>query len=442
MSDEHGNYGSESLDNLAADKYPRKDYQNIGKRGIRRLDGLEKASGKAVYTADVQLPGMLYGRFLTSPYPHCVIRSMDTRRAEALPGVRAILRYDDPELPLTADLGGHSPSAVPVLPTVAHFEGEEVGAFVVADTESVAEEALKLIEVDWEQRPFVLDTEAALRTDAPLANPESSPEKNHFNEGFMDITRRGDVAVGFAEADVFVEFKSVRRLHTWIGPERPCGVFRWNGQYPEIWLKTQRPNIGKRVVASGFGGIPMSQIQVHCLYQGASFGGWSQMAWNYGGLYCAGVVAKRTGRPVKWLFSRREDFYGGSMDEGAYYFKVGAKKDGAITAVEARVVLSNLLWPVFGVVQHIIENTNIPHVYGKTEAVQINKGPNVPTRCEQIANAHTFTLAFDHIAAALGMDPIEVALKNDGAGRPRHGVAQPQESGDGFSGAGQPAGVR
>ena len=118
---------------------------------------------------------------------------------------------------------------------------------------------------------------------------------------------------------------------------------------------------------------------------------------------------------MKWLFSRREDFYGGSMDEGAYYFKAGAKKDGTITAVEARAVLSNLLWPVFGVVQHIIENTNIPHVYGKMEAVQINKGPNVPTRCEQIANAHTFTLAFDHIAAALGMDPIEVALKNDGA---------------------------
>ena len=243
----------------------------------------------------MQLPGMLYGRFFTSPYPHGESSGW-TRAAlrRCLASARPPLRRSGTARRRT---WGASPPPWPVLPAVAHFEGEEVGAFVVADTESIAEDALKLIEVEWEQRPFVLDTEAALRTDAPLANPESSPEKNHFNEGFMDITRRGDVAVGFAEADVFVEFKSVRRLHTWIGPERPCGVFRWNGQYPEIWLKTQRPNIGKRVVASGFGGIPMSQIQVHCLYQGASFGGWSQMAWNYGGLYCAGVVAKRTGRP-------------------------------------------------------------------------------------------------------------------------------------------------
>ena len=415
MSDENSYYGSESLDNLAADKYPRKDYESIGKRGVRRLDGFEKASGKAVYTVDVQLPGMLYGRFLTSPYPHCAIRSMETRRAEALPGVRAVLRYDDPELPPLAELSGHAPALTAVLPHVAHFEGEEVGAFVVADTEDVAEAALKLIEVDWEQRPFVLNPEAALRPEAPLANPESSPEKNHFNEGFLDIARRGDVTVGFAEADVLVEFKSERRQHTWIGPERPCGVFRWNGQYPEIWVKTQRPNIGKRVVASWFGGIPMSQIQMHCLYQGASFGGWSQMSWHYGGLYCAAVVAKRTDRPVKWLFSRREDFYGGQMDAGAYYCKVGAKKDGTVTAVEARVVLSNLLMPFFGVVHHLIENTNIPHVYGKLESVYVNKGMNVPTRCEQAANCHTFTLAFEHVAAALQMDPIEVALKNDGA---------------------------
>ena len=118
MSDENGYYGSESLDNLAADKYSRKDYQSIGKRGIRRLDGFEKASGKAVYTADVQLPGMLYGRFLTSPYPHCTIRSMETRRAEALPGVRAVLRYDDPELPPLADLSGHAPALTAVLPTL------------------------------------------------------------------------------------------------------------------------------------------------------------------------------------------------------------------------------------------------------------------------------------------------------------------------------------
>jgi len=405
---------SELFDNLRSDPYPLEDYDYIGRRGVRRLDGYEKATGQAVYTIDVQLPGMLVAKFLTSPYPHAKIVSMDTRKAEAYPGVRAVLRYDDPGLPGSADLGGHVPNAIPVLPQVAHFQGEEVGAVVAADTESIADEALRLIEVNWEERPFVVDTEEALKQTAPLANPEMYPGRNYYNEEFLDVERHGDVEQGFAEADQIVEFECKRLLHTWIGPERPCGVFRWNGEYPEVWVKQQRPQISKRVLASWFGGIPMNRIQVHCLYQGASFGGWSQVPWNMGGQYCAAVLSKRTGRPVKWIFNRREDFYGGAMDEGVYLFKVGAKKDGTITAVKGRAILSNQWFPVFGIVHHLLENTRIPHVYGKLEAVQVNKGINVPTRCEQNANALSLTLVFDHVAHALGLDPVEVALKNDG----------------------------
>jgi len=406
---------SELLDNLKADKYPLENYGYIGRRGVRRLDGYEKASGRAIYTIDIQLPGMLYAKFLTSPYAHAKIRSMDTTKAEALPGVRAILRYDDPELPKFADLGGHVPNAIPVLPQAAHFQGEEVGAVVAADTEDIADEALRLIEVEWEKRPFVLDVEEARRADAPLANPEVYSKDNYYNEGFLDVQEHGDVEQGFAEADQIIEFKVKRVLHTWIGPERPCGVFRWNGEYPEIWVKQQRPHICKRVLSSWFGGIPMNKILVHCPYQGASFGGWSQVPWNMGGHYCAALLAKRTGRPVKWIFDRREDFYGGEMDEGVYLFKVGAKQDGTITAVKERAILSNQWFPVFGIVHHFLENTRIPHVYGKLEAVQTNKGINVPTRCEQNPNCLSLTLVFDHVASALGLDPIEVALKNDGA---------------------------
>jgi len=404
----------ELFDNLRADKYPLKKYQSIGKRGVRRLDGYEKATGAAKYTMDVQLPGMLYARFLTSPYPHAEIKSMDTSRAEALPGVRAVLRYDDPELPPTADLGAHELSAVPVLPKVAHFQGQEVGAIVAADSEEIAEQALKLIEVEWEERPFVLDMEEALEPGAPLADPESYPDGNVYNQG-IDVEEHGDVEKGFAEADKIIEFKFRQGLNTWVGPERPCGVFRWNGEYPEVWVKQQHPHICKRVIASWFGGIPMNKIQIHCLYQGASFGGWSQMPWNMGGHYCAAVIAKRTGRPVKWMFNRREDFYGGEMDEGVYYFKVGAKLDGTITAVKGRAVFANQTMPVFGFVRHLIDNTRIPNVYGKTEAVKVNKGPTVPVRCEQNPNCHSLTLVFNHVADALGLDPIEVALKNDGA---------------------------
>jgi CO/xanthine dehydrogenase Mo-binding subunit len=183
----------------------------------------------------------------------------------------------------------------------------------------------------------------------------------------------------------------------------------------EVWVKQQRPHIAKRVIGSWFGGIPLNKIQIHCLYQGASFGGWSQVNWNFGGHYCAALLAKRTDRPVKWTFSRREDFFGGEMDEGTYTLKVGAKNDGTITAVEGRAVLANQQWPVFHFLKHLVENTRIPNIYGKMLAVMTNKGPNVPTRCEQNANTHTQTLVFDHIANALNLDPTEVALKNDGA---------------------------
>ncbi|MBL7177678.1 MAG: xanthine dehydrogenase family protein molybdopterin-binding subunit [Desulfobacteraceae bacterium] len=403
------------FDNLRADRYPLKEYNHIGKRGPRRIDGIQKAGGDAEYTMDVQLPGMLSMRFFTSPYPHAKIKNMDTSKAEVLDGVRAILRYDDPELPEAVDLGGHVPSLEMVLPGVAHFQGEEVGAAVAADTEAIVEQALTLIDVEWEERPFVLDPEEALKPGAPLANPEALPTGNHYNEGLLDVIDMGDVEKGFAEADKIVEFKSIRRLHTWIGPERPCGVFRWNGDCPEVWVKQQRPHIAKRVISSWFGGIPMNKIQMHCPYQGASFGGWSQVAWNMAGHYCAAVLAKRTGRPVKWTFNRREDFFGGEMDEGVYYFKVGAKKDGTITAVKGRAVLANQQWPVFHFLKHLVENTKIPNIYGKLEVVFINKGPNVPTRCEQNANIHSQTLIFDHVANELGLDPTEVALKNDGS---------------------------
>jgi CO/xanthine dehydrogenase Mo-binding subunit len=403
----------ELFDNLNADKYQRDKYEKIGKRDVRRIDGYEKATGAAKYTLDIDLTGMLYGRFLTSPYPHAEIKRMDTSKAEELPGVRAVLRYDDPELPPAAMLGGHSGSLMPVLPGVAHFQGEEVGAFVAADTEEIAELALKLIEVEWQQRPFILDPEEALQPNATLVDPESNPDGNTTVLSPY-IEQLGDIEKGLTEADRIIDFKFTQGLTTWIGPERPCGIFLWNGEYPEVWVKHQRPHICKRAIASWFGGVPMKNIDIHCPYQGASFGGWSQMAWNMGGHYCAAVLAKRTGRPVKWVFTRREDFYGGEMDEGVYYFKVGFKLDGTITAIQARSVVCNQA-VTFGFVKHLIDNTRIPNIYGRTDLVRTNKGPTVPTRCEYNSACHSITLVLNHVAGELNIDPVDLALKHDGA---------------------------
>ncbi len=403
-------------DSLTADPFPLKTYTHIGKRGPRRLDGLPKASGKADYTMDVQLPGMLHMRFIDSPYPHAKIISMDTREAEQLPGVRYMLRFDNPELPERASMGKVSGlyGDPPPLSGIAHFEGEPMGAAVAAESEEIAEKALELIRIEWEPRPFNLDIIKAMEKDAPLSYPEMYPDSNYWNNGLFDVLTQGDVKKGFAKSEKVIEFEFVRRGHTWIGPERPCGVFQWKGDCPEVWVKQQRPHLVKKNLSTWYGGVPMNKIQLHCLYQGASFGGWVQVPWNMGPLYCAGFVAKKTGRPVKYVFTRREDFYGGSMDGGTYRFKVGFNKDGTILAVEGTSICENQIWPVFNPMNHLKESTRIPHLSGKCVSIWVNKGPTVPTRCEQLPTTLSLTAIFSRVAAECGLDPIEVALRNDG----------------------------
>jgi len=407
----------EMLDNLNADKYQLKEYKYIGQKGPRRIDGLAKASGQADYTMDVQLPGMLYMRLLMSPYPHARILKMDTSKAEKLPGVRYILRYDDPEV-MKAEIIGKTAiffgEPDKPIPAVAHMEGELVGAAVAAEREDIAEEALALIEIEWEERPFNLDPVAAADPSAPLSFPERFGDGNHFNRGAYDELAHGDLKKGLAEADRVVEFSFKRTANTWVGPERPCGVWKWNGDSPEIWLKHQRVHLPKSRMSEWFGGIPMSKIEIHSLNQGASFGGWCQVDWNLGPLWCAACVSRRVGRPVKYTLNRREDFFGGSMDEGTYFVKVGFKNDGSITAVDATLYHVNAIWPVFGPALHIHDNTQVKHLHGQSKSVWVNKGHTVPTRCEMLPPVLTQTMIFGRVASELGMDPTEVALKNDG----------------------------
>ncbi len=416
LSDDEKKKMEDLQDNLRSDAEPLKQYKSIGERGGRRLDGYKKAGGRADYTMDVQLPNMLHMRFFTSPFAHARILSMDTSRAEKLPGVRYVLRYDHPELPDHALLG-KLPGFFgdpPPLPGVAHFEGEPVGAAVAAESEAVAEEALRLIEVEWEERPFHLDLEAAKEPDAPLSYPEMYADANLWNKGLWEVLKQGDVEKGFAESDRVIEFEFVRRGHTWIGPERPCGVFRWKDDVAEVWVKQQRPHLVKKNLSTWYGGVPMNKIELHCLYQGASFGGWVQVPWNMGPLYCAGLAARKTGRPVKYTFSRREEFYGQSMDHGRYRFKVGFMDDGTIMAVEGTCTMACQIWPLFNMIRHMEETTRVPHLLGTTESVWINQGPAVPVRCEQLPPTLSMTMVFSRVAAECGLDPVEVALKNDG----------------------------
>jgi CO/xanthine dehydrogenase Mo-binding subunit len=410
------------------------DFNIMGKRGAIRKDGFDKASGMALYTRDIILPGMLYGKYLTSPYPNVRIKSMDTSKAKALPGVRDILRYDDPlikgkyalrEEPLP--FGG--PSCM-LLGDRAYYQGETLGCVVVADSEELTEKALKLIELDWEELPFVLDEEEALKQGAPVVDDsgktsiaevsgvdKSGLAASHYNQvtmGFVCLTpsiNMGDVKKGFAEADKIIEFKAVRAFNQAAGAEAVCAVARWNGDEPEIWFHTQTP---KDLVSelAFFLEIPKNKMTVHCPYQGCMWGGWNWCHSQYTSVpRLSLLLAKRTGKPVKLLYDRRDDSNIGNMDSGHFYCKAGAKKDGTITALEINTVFAN---DGLGPWEHFVENTSIKNISGKSVAALVNRPHVAPLRCEQSADTFVHNLVFGHIAAALGLDPIEVALKNDG----------------------------
>ncbi len=411
------------------DKYIPETFNLVGKRGIRRIDGYRKASGKAIYTRDVQLPGMLYARFLTSPYANARIKGMNTSRAEALPGVRAILRYDDPEISgrkVISTYGGEEE----ILSGYAYFQGQQVGAVVAADTEDIANEALRLIEVEWEERPFVLEPEDALESGAPLARPEWIPapkgtisadlsatqgegagsNKLPVSFGFGPVLRFGDIERGFKEADKIIEFRARRRYHGCADAEMQSGITRWEGECVDVWLHHQHPYEHKWTMHQWFD-IPMNQVKINSPYNGAMFGGWNWIDYSMIPQCVSAILAKRTGRPVKWVFNRRDDFTFGQMDVMRTDFKVGAKRDGTITAVKLKTVYANCS---FEAALHFLENTRIPDIYSETLLAQVNRGPTMAIRCEQAPPSFCFSHVFNHVAAELKMDPAEVALKNDG----------------------------
>ncbi len=175
---------------------------------------------------------------------------MDTGKAESLPGVRAILRYDDPEIEdrkLNGSVGGPDriagqfsgfglkPESV-ILAREAWFEGQAVGAVIAADTEDIATEALRLIDVQWEELPFILDQEEALEPEAPVLLPGA--ESNKLADD-RETFEQGDVAKGFEEADKIIEFKACRRAHLWAGAEMPSVLARWTEDRLGLWVHRQ-----------------------------------------------------------------------------------------------------------------------------------------------------------------------------------------------------------
>ena len=397
---------------MEKDRYIPEKFNVLGKRGIQRIDGFRKAGGKAVYTWDITLPGMLYMRIYTSPYPNARIKNMDTSRAETLTGVRAVLRYDDPEIENRRIPTIYGQEAE-ILARSAYFEGQQMGAVVVAQTEDIAGEALQLIDIEWEERPFSLRSKEALTPETHPTRPEWFPDGNLIPSLLTPypVFSIGDIEQGFKEADSIIEFSARRRYHGCSNVEMANGITRWEGDTVELWLHHQHPYEHKWMMNLWFG-TPMNKVKINSPYNGGMFGGWNWTDYNVVPTYISALMARRLQKPVKWMFNRRENFTFGSLDAMESEFKVGFKKDGNITAVKIQSDFENL---AFEPALHFLENTKIPNLYSELKVAQVNKGPTTAMRCEQLPPAFALIHVFNHVAAELDMDPTDLAVINDGA---------------------------
>jgi xanthine dehydrogenase YagR molybdenum-binding subunit len=373
--------------------------EHVGK-SVPRVDGAERVTGHAKYTYDILLPGMLYARFLRSPYPHARIKSIDTRAAEKLHGVRCILTHQNiPKIPLR--MGQHL-----LLEPTVRYAGDEV-AFVVADDEDIAEDALELIDVEFEELPFVIDPEEATQPNAPYIYPNG----NLLN-GKPEEYLRGDIEQGFLDAEVAIEarFTTQAALHNSL--ETHGSVCAWEGDSLSVWDSTQHIYGVRAGVAQALG-LPLHKVRVIKKYMGGGFG-----SKNGAGKYTllAALAAKKLSRPVKAMLTRKEEnLAAGNRNNTIQYIKLGAKRDGAMTAVSLRSyagIGAYSLWgtSIAGPAKQLYACPNIKTVQ---YAVFTNTGPMAAFRAPgYVEGTFSFEQAMDMLAAKLGMDPLELRLKN------------------------------
>jgi CO/xanthine dehydrogenase Mo-binding subunit len=389
-----------------------------GKRGLRPKEAPEKVTGRALYTNDVYLPGMLYVKVYRSPYAHARIKSMDGSKAEALPGVCAVVKYNDPDI----DLGDPYKHVIgtmwfwwtdSILPDTADYQGARVGAMVVAESEEICDEALRLIGkgIEWEQLPFILDAEEAARPDAPLLHPEKNAQSNIWKD--IVILDQGDVEKGFAGSDNVIEFSEFKKDDdVWAGVEPGCMVARWNGDELEFWYHGQDITMDMpSMVLPGYKNDKRrpGKLKVHTPYNGGTFGG------NTVGLaahlirYTA-IAAAITHRPVKFVDDYSMNWEGTSFETGTAYYKVGFNDDGNITAIDIRTYQKTGL-PLHS---KFIDTLKTPNVRVREIRSYWNR-PHESCWRDGAANCTFVNLIINKVAAYLKMDPTKVQMINDGA---------------------------
>src|SRR6056297_717221 len=376
---------------------------NVIGKGLPRADGYDRVSGTAVYPSDVTLPRMLYGAVLRCPHPHAKVQSINTKAAQQLPGVRTIITNQSQSAKLTwrwAD--GHENL---LFDSHCRFEGEAVAA-VAADTPQQAQDALRAIDVDYKVLPFVVDERKALES----AAPDIHSGGNQVNK---DSYSRGDITKGFTEADVVREreFRTESELHTPL--ELHGCVANWEGDSLTIWESTQGVYAVQSKVAATLK-LPLSKVRVIGHYLGGAFGSKLQP-----GKYTiiAALLAKETARPVKLFLSREETFLCvGNRPPANMKIKAGAKSDGTLTALEFVATGTGGAYPAGGtaILDWLVRDLYLcPNVRCETTDIFINGGPSRPFRAPGHPQCSwALEQIMDELAEAIGMDPVDLRLRN------------------------------
>ena len=402
------------------------DYKYIGTRPIRP-DGVDKVTGRASFGADFSLPGMLFGRILRSPHAHANIKRIDASKALLVPGVLAVITGADfPSVAAEAIVGGEGAgdfadlaSNVMARSRVA-YHGHAVAA-VAATSLAAAEAGLDAIVVEYELLTPVLDLDAALAANAPIVKPGTLttglPDKakatKESNVASRIEFKRGDITQGFADADVIVEGTYITpTVHQgYIEPHACVARMNEDGQIV-VWCCTQG-HFDVRTQAAKVLGLNVADIKVIPSEIGGGFGGKTTVYLEP----VAILLSRKSGRPVKVVMSREEVFRAsGPASASRSVVKIGAKKDGKLTAMSVSIWMEAGAYPGSPVAPGamcVFASYDIANFFIEGYDVLVNKPKAAAYRAPGAPQAmYASECLMDELAIKLGMDPIDLRLKN------------------------------
>ena len=392
------------------------EFETVG-HSVARLEGADKLSGRAVYVDDITRPGMLHGAVLLSPYPHARIVRIDTSAARAAPGVRCVLTGED----FPRRFGAFVHDEVVLAQGCVRYAGEPVAA-IAADSVAEARAALGLIEVEYDELPALTDIDAALAPGAPLVHEDfASYSRRHAgplppNTCAHTVLREGDVDSAFATCDAVVEgeFTTQAQVHAYL---EPCGALAEvdDGGRIVVWSACQSV-FRVQATLSEILGLPMAKIRAIVTRVGGSFGGKADVTVQP----LAALMALRTRRPVKLVLTRDDEFaMMRTRHPARIRIKTGALRDGTLVARSVHLVLDGGAYAedssaVLGFALMMARGPyRIPHLRVEGMAVYTNRLRAAGFRGygnPQVSFAGESQL--DDLAAQLGLDPLELRLKN------------------------------